>query len=338
MFTGTALPPERRAPYVSLGIADTVSACVDGHLDEADVLARQSRRRSFGPFVLEAFPMRTLRYVLCDVFTDRPLAGNQLAVFTDARGVPAEWMQRLASETNLSETTFVLPAERGGHARVRIFTPRREIPFAGHPVLGTALVIAGSIESREVRLELEVGTVPVAIEREGARAHFGWMQQPLPRPKPLDEPSAILDALGVPTPSGPVECWNNGMDHVLVPVSCREVVARLTPDLGRLGRLTIACVSVFCRDALGVKTRMFAPGVGVYEDPATGSAAGALGAYLHAYGQLKAGQTARIEQGAEIGRPSELFVRLEAHEGRLTSVEVGGGVRVVARGEFRLAF
>lgn len=282
--------------------------------------------------------MRTLRYVLCDVFTDRPLAGNQLAVFTDARGVPPEWMQRLASETNLSETTFVLPPERGGHARVRIFTPRREIPFAGHPVLGTALVLGGSMEAREVRLEVEAGVVPVAIEREGARAHFGWMKQPLPRPSQLANTAALLEALGVEPALLPVECWNNGMDHVLVPVADRQTVARLDPDLGRLGRLTTACVSVFAHDATGVKTRMFAPGAGVSEDPATGSAAGALGAFLHARGRLAAGVTLSIEQGVEIGRPAELFVRLGQVEGRLSEVEVGGGVRIVARGEFRLSF
>lgn len=224
--------------------------------------------------------MRVLRYVVCDVFTSRPLEGNPLAVFTNAQGVPPALMQRLASETNLSETTFVLPAERGGHARVRIFTPRRELPFAGHPVLGTALVVGSAMESREVRLELDLETVPVTIERDGARATFGWMRQPLPRRLPLGDVSEILDALRVRPGDLPIELWSNGPEHLLVPVDSRDTVARLEPDLAALARLTGAGVSVFARDPSGLKTRMFAPAAGVAEDPATGSAAGALGVYL----------------------------------------------------------
>jgi trans-2,3-dihydro-3-hydroxyanthranilate isomerase len=280
--------------------------------------------------------MRVLRYVLCDVFTSRPLEGNPLAVFTNAQGVPASLMQRLACETNLSETTFVLPAERGGHARVRIFTPRRELPFAGHPVLGTALVVGSAMESREVRLELEHDTVPVSIERDGARATFGWMKQPLPQRLPLGEVQAILDALRVRPSELPIELWTNGPEHLLVPVAGREAVAGVAPDLGALARLTSAGVSVFAHDAEGVKTRMFAPAAGVPEDPATGSAAGALGAYLRLHGLLADGETLRIEQGEELGRPSELFVRVTGDASALQEVSVGGGVQVVARGEFRL--
>lgn len=290
--------------------------------------------------------MRTLRYVLCDVFTSRPLEGNQLAVFTDARGVSPDLMQRLASEMNFSETTFVLPATQGGHASVRIFTPRTELPFAGHPVLGTALVIGSVMEAREVRLELAKGIVPVSIEREGARANFGWMQQPLPERLDAESPvglpdgqrSELLAALGVTSTRLPPQRWTNGPEHLLVPVHDRTVVADLKPDLGALARVTSACVSVFSWDDAGVKTRMFAPGAGVAEDPATGSAAGALGAFLHGEQQLPAGDTLRIEQGAEVGRPSELFVRIGVEGGHLQEVAVGGGVQVVARGEFRLSF
>lgn len=281
--------------------------------------------------------MRTLRYVLCDVFTSRPLEGNQLAVFTNAAGVPPELMQRLASETNLSETTFVLPPERGGHARVRIFTPRIEMPFAGHPVLGTALVIGSSMEAKEVHLELAHATVSVSIEREGARATFGWMRQPTPERLEPKDVTEILDALGVRPGSLPVERWTNGPEHVLVLVDDPKVVAGLEPNLGRLGQLTKACVSVFAKTEDGLKTRMFAPGAGVYEDPATGSAAGAIAGFFEAHGLLAQGDVLRIQQGAEIGRPSELFARVRRGEGGL-EVEVGGGVQVVARGEFRLPF
>lgn len=280
--------------------------------------------------------MRTLRYVLCDVFTSRPLEGNQLAVFTDARGLSTELMQRLACEMHLSETTFVLPAEQGGHAKVRIFTPKQELPFAGHPTLGTALVIAGSIESREVRLELGVGTVPVSVEREGARVNFGWMKQPLPEPLAFERDRELLEALGVHEPAFPNAHYANGPGHHYVAVRSREEVTALTPDFQRLAKLTKHGASVFCVDAEGVKTRMFAPAAGVFEDPATGSAAGPLGVHLVRLGKLAYGDTLRIEQGAEIGRPSELFVRIEGEGERVTGVEVGGGVQIVARGEFRL--
>jgi trans-2,3-dihydro-3-hydroxyanthranilate isomerase len=219
---------------------------------------------------------------------------------------------------------------------VRIFTPRHELPFAGHPTLGTALVIAGSIESREVRLELPVGVVPVSVEREGARANFGWMQQPLPDALPFEAEAELLSALGVTKTELPVAHYTNGPSHLYVCVGTREEVAALAPDFQRLARLTTGTVSVFAHDAEGVKTRAFAPAAGVYEDPATGSAAGPLAVHLLRHGRLAFGETVRLEQGVEIDRPSELFVRLSGEGTRVERVEVGGGVQVVARGEFRL--
>jgi len=280
--------------------------------------------------------MRTLRYVICDVFTSRALEGNQLAVFTDARGLSTDLMQRLACEMHFSETTFVLPAEQGGHAKVRIFTPNRELPFAGHPTLGTALVIAGSIEAREVRLELGIGTVPVTVERDGVRVNFGWMKQPLPEPLAFDKDAELLDALGIEQPVLANAHYSNGPGHHYVAVRSREEVAAVSPDFQRLARLTPHGVSVFCNDANGVKTRMFAPSAGVFEDAATGSAAGPLGVHLLRLGKLAYGDTLRIEQGAEIKRPSELFVRISGEGEQISAVEVGGGVQLVARGEFRL--
>src|SRR5438876_8012443 len=123
----------------------------------------------------------TLRYVVADVFTETPLSGNQLAVFTDGRGVDNGMMQRLARELNFSETVFVLPPEKGGHARIRIFTPALELPFAGHPVLGSAFVLGAPLQLAEILLETGSGVVPVTLEREGARIVFGWMQQPIPK-------------------------------------------------------------------------------------------------------------------------------------------------------------
>ena len=142
--------------------------------------------------------MRRFRYTVVDVFTDEALAGNQLAVFTDARDLDPLTMQRLARETNLSETTFVLPPQaEGADVRIRIFTPAAELPFAGHPTLGTAFVLGGPLQAMVLRLETGAGIVPVELQREGARIVFGWMEQPLPTWESFDDEGAVLAALGV---------------------------------------------------------------------------------------------------------------------------------------------
>jgi trans-2,3-dihydro-3-hydroxyanthranilate isomerase len=161
--------------------------------------------------------MLTLRYVLVDVFTDRPLAGNPC-------------------ELNLSETTFVLPAESGGTARVRIFTPRAEVPFAGHPTLGTALVLGGPLEACRLTLELGVGHVPIVLEREGARVIGGWFSRPPPPPVALDCHDELLGALGLGQTASPIVVYDNGVRHAVVHVAGEAQVAGLQPDLNALGR------------------------------------------------------------------------------------------------------
>ena len=160
--------------------------------------------------------MATFRFVIADVFTDVAFAGNQLAVFTDARDVPDELMQRIAKELNFSETVFVLPKEAGGHARIRIFMPERELPFAGHPVLGTAFVLGGPLQLDEIRLETGAGVVPVVLEREEARIVFGRMAQPYPSVAPYPGAGDLLAALGVERSELPVEVYDNGLEHVFV--------------------------------------------------------------------------------------------------------------------------
>jgi trans-2,3-dihydro-3-hydroxyanthranilate isomerase len=279
----------------------------------------------------------TYRYVVCDVFTDRPLTGNQLAVFTDARGLPDELMQELAREIGFSETTFVLPSEGEGDARVRIFTPVRELPFAGHPTLGTAFVLAAPLQLGEIRLELGAGIVPVRLERDGARIVFGWMDQPLPTIEPYSEEAAVLAALGVERSELPVELYDNGVPHVFVCLRSREEVAGLRPDLAALTELRgVVGFNCFAGEGSSWKTRMFGPGSGVPEDPATGSAAGPLAVHLGRHGLVPFGDEIEIEQGVEIGRPSRLHARAVASDGGIERVEAGGSAVVVARGEFRL--
>jgi trans-2,3-dihydro-3-hydroxyanthranilate isomerase len=279
----------------------------------------------------------TYRYVLCDVFTDRALQGNQLAVFTDARDLDAETMQALALETKLSESVFVLPAEQGGHARIRIFTPTKELQFAGHPTLGSAFVLGGPLSLEEIRLETGAGIVPVRLEREGARIVFGRMEQPLPTWKPFQDTDELFAALGVEGAEAPVEVYDNGIRHSYVVLGSREQVAGLRPDFPRLAAITETdCVSCFAGDGGEWKTRMFAPNSGVDEDPATGSAAGPLAVHLARHGRIGFGDEIRIEQGAEIGRPSVLYARVDGSGESVDRVEVGGSAVVVARGEFRL--
>lgn len=276
--------------------------------------------------------MRTLRYTLCDVFTERALAGNPLAVFTDARTLDSATMQALAREMNLSETTFVLPPERGGHARVRIFTPSVELPFAGHPTLGTAFVLAGPLESLELRLELAAGIVPVKLEREAARIAFGWMTQPNASALPVENEAAVVDALGVPGRALAVFGYQNGPEHVYVELASEGAVSALAPNLSLLGHITKAGVYAFFFDGKLCRARCFVPGKGVSEDPATGSAVGPLALHLRRSGRLAPEAVLRVEQGIEIGRPSTLYARIG--EGAEPSIEVGGCAKIVARGQF----
>jgi trans-2,3-dihydro-3-hydroxyanthranilate isomerase len=281
--------------------------------------------------------MATHRYVIVDVFTDTPLEGNQLGVFTDARGLSTEQMQRLARELNYSESTFVLPPEDGGHVKMRIFTPAMEVPFAGHPTLGTAFVLATPLQLVEIRIETGRGIVPVTLEREGARISFGRMEQPLPTFRPYDAADDLLAALGVERSELPVELYDNGLRHVYVCLGSEEEVASLQPDLARLAQVPDAvAVNCFAGSGTEWKTRMFAPNHGVTEDPATGSAAGPLALHLVRHGRLDWGEEIEIRQGEEIGRPSKLYARVDGSNGDATRVEVGGSAVVVARGEFKV--
>ena len=280
--------------------------------------------------------MPSLRYVVADVFTDRPLEGNQLAVFTDARAIGEETMQALALEIGFSETTFVLPPEQGGTVRIRIFTPKSELPFAGHPCLGTAWVLATSLERGVVELETKSGIVPVELEREGSgKIVFGQMSQPLPGVEPYSAQEALLQALHVDGSQLPVERYDNGLQHVLVTLGSKDEVAALRPDFAALAELDVM-VSCFAGSGTAWKTRVFAPSEGVPEDPATGSAAGPLVVHLCRHGLVEWGEWIEISQGVEIGRPSTLFARADARDGELERVCVGGHAVVVARGEFRL--
>ena len=282
--------------------------------------------------------MPTYRYALLDVFAERPLTGNQLAVYTDARGMPEDLMQDVAREMNLSETVFVLPKEGEGHARIRIFTPARELPFAGHPTLGAAFVLGAPLELPEIHLETGAGVVPVTFERDASgRLSFGRMVQPVPTWEPYPAADELVKALGVDAATLPVVVYDNGMRHVMVCVASPDEVAAAAPDQAALAALPGLEGAVVAAGGGGAWTaRVFLPWIGIAEDPATGSAAGPLVVHAARHGGAPFGEDVEIAQGAELKRPSKLYARVDGEGDRIDRVEVGGSAVVVARGELRL--
>jgi trans-2,3-dihydro-3-hydroxyanthranilate isomerase len=281
--------------------------------------------------------MRRLRYVVADVFTDTPLEGNQLAVFTDARDLDELTMQALAKEMAFSETVFVLPARaEDADVRIRIFTPAAELPFAGHPTLGSAFVLGGPLQKIVIRLETGSGVVPVELVREGPKITFGWMDQPIPTWKPFENPDELFAALAVDGSSLPVESYDLGPGFTYVELDSPEAVAALEPDLRALMRAVDDGTYCFARDGARWKSRMFAPSDGVAEDPATGSAAGPFAVHLARHGRIGFGEEIEILQGVELGRPSTLFAEVHGTPDRIERVRVGGSAVVVARGEFSI--
>ena len=303
--------------------------------------------------------MRKLRYHLVDVFTNRQFGGNPLAVFTNGRGIGEETMQAIAKELNLSETTYVLPpADAANDYRVRIFTPGQELPMAGHPTVGTTFVLAREhmIErgddgaATEIKLEEGVGTIPVRIEwREGA-AGFIQMRQPLPTFGPrVEDVRAVAEMLSIEaeeiaSTNLPLEVVSCGVPFFYVPVkSLRGVQGikfRVDVWENKLKDIVPPAVFVFTREVeftgSTVHSRMFAPAMGVWEDPATGGASGPLGSYLVRYGVVPCDSdgVAEVtsEQGIEMGRPSFIKIKITREGEEITDVRVGGECRFMGEG------
>lgn len=291
-----------------------------------------------------------MRFYIVDVFGEGRYTGNQLAVFRGARSLGAPRMQAIAREMNFSETTFVLSdEERRGGFDVRIFTPGEELPFAGHPTLGTAFVIMREILRRPVKtlsLNLKVGRIPVTAAYKGRKLELLWMKQNRPTFGPEVDGGRVCAALGLGEGDlddrFPVQEVSTGLFFIIVPLRTRDAVRRCRVDPQKYGELCRAALSkgilVFCPEPYDGKNdfnaRMFAPGVGVTEDPATGSANGCLASYLvkHRYFG-RANVRVRVEQGYEMGRPSLLHLRAEERSGEI-EVNVGGRVAMVAKGEF----
>jgi trans-2,3-dihydro-3-hydroxyanthranilate isomerase len=306
--------------------------------------------------------VKEYRFIQVDVFTDKPFGGNPLAVFPEAEGLTTEEMQHLAREMNLSETTFVLPPQApGADFKVRIFTPAVELPFAGHPVVGTHWVLAhlGRVNLHEpvtqVRFELGVGVLPADLHVVGDQVERVVMTQDRPTfHAVLEDVTDLTTGLGLPpeavTETGLlVHVVSTGVPQMMVPVRSLVEVQGLDagqlniPALNRACRAVgTECVMVFTFEAerpeATVHVRMFAPLLGVPEDPATGSANGALGAYLVHHRAVPVTEpTTHIlsEQGAELGRPSTLYVEVDSVGEEITAVRVGGQVVLVVEGVVR---
>jgi trans-2,3-dihydro-3-hydroxyanthranilate isomerase len=277
-----------------------------------------------------------LPYVIADAFTDRPLEGNGVAVFTRGDGLDDATMQRLARELNLSETVFVFPPRAGGgDAAVRIFTPTAELPFAGHPVLGTAFVLARPGQD-VVTLETRAGDVPLALERdEAGRLTFARMTQPLPTSDAFDDEPALLAALGIEASELPIGAYTNGPHTLYVALGSERAVSGLEPDMLALKELG-ANICCFANAGSYWRVRVFCPYLGVPEDPATGSAAGPFSLHLARNGAIDFGTEIEIHQGDEIGRPSVLRSRTTGSGDQIERIEVGGCAVIVARGEFEI--
>lgn len=296
---------------------------------------------------------RRYRFFQADVFTDRPFGGNQLAVFTDARGLSDGEMQTLAREMNFSECTFLFPPDSPEAVkRVRIFTPAKELPMAGHPTVGTAHVLAhlGDIDvqdgSTEVTLELGIGPVAVAVEGRDGAPDFVWMVHREPEFGAVrDDRERVAGALGLSAgdlhADRPLQTVSTGVPFLFVPLSSLDAARRCRPNVSALDDLfeekQPEGVYVFTTETTSpdvrVHGRMFAPhALDIPEDPATGSAAAPLAAYLARYGIVTEPRLI-LEQGVEMGRPSRIHLDVRRDGDRFTTLRIGGQTVIVGEGE-----
>ena len=299
---------------------------------------------------------RQAKFTLIDVFTSRPFGGNQLAVFTDAAGLSDAEMQELAHEMNFSESTFVIPADSADAVRrIRIFTPKHEMPMAGHPTVGTTWVLAshgqillksGRIETDAI-LQLGIGPVTVSIESTDAKPEFVWMtHREAEFGATRDDRVRIAEALGITTvdirDDLPIQIVSTGFPFTFVPVRTLDALARCAPNASTLAALfkpgePVLATYMFVANESGEfapRSRMFAPHDGVSEDPATGSAAAPFGAYAATYGLIKTAPRTSfvIRQGVEMGRPSEIHVEVTRKDSGAFGIRIGGRCAIVGEG------
>jgi trans-2,3-dihydro-3-hydroxyanthranilate isomerase len=292
---------------------------------------------------------RRLAMAQWDVFSSRALQGNSLAVFFDGRGLTDDEMQSIAKEMNLSETTFILPRDSAIEdeegIRVRIFTVQEELPFAGHPTLGTAFALRAQSGADKIVLALNVGKVPVHFENGAAESAFGEMTQVDPKFGMQHDRVAVARALGLQTSdfdeSLPIETVSTGVPFTVAPMKSLAVVERLKIDIATAARYLEKSGGKFfyfvTRETVDREARLHARMLFYNgEDPATGSAAGCAAAWMAAHGVAKPDERVLIEQGVEMKRPSRIFVRAGKKDNRIVNVRVGGHSVEIMRGELLL--
>ena len=286
-----------------------------------------------------------------DVFSSNPLEGNSLAVFFDGRGLSDAEMQSIAKEMNLSETTFICPrdaateTEKERGVRVRIFTVQEELPFAGHPTLGTAFALRGDSGAKEVMLDLNVGKVPVRFEESAGQSAFGEMTQVDPVFGMRHDRETVARATGLSVEDFdtelPIETVSTGVAFTVTPVKSLAVIQKIRVDLNRAAEYLEKTGGKFfyfvARETVDSAARLHARMIFYNgEDPATGSAAGCTVAWMVAHGVAQPDERVLIEQGVEMQRPSRIFVRASRRDNRVVNVRVGGNAIEVMRGEFFL--
>ena len=289
---------------------------------------------------------KKLEMVQVDVFSSSRFEGNPLAVFLDGRGLSDTRMQAIAREMNLSETTFILPrdaaSEKERGIRVRIFTVAEELPFAGHPTLGTAFVLRGTSGVAEITLDLNVGKVPVRFEDTPGKPSFGEMSQVDPKVGSVHDPETVARVCGLSgqaiDPALPIQTVSTGVSFIIVPLLSLEAIRGLSLDQNRVGEYMQASDGKFfyfvTRETVDPSARLHARMIFYNgEDPATGSAAGCAAAWMVAHGVAKSDERVLIEQGLEMKRPSRIFVRASKTDNRVINVRVGGNTIEVMRGE-----
>jgi trans-2,3-dihydro-3-hydroxyanthranilate isomerase len=294
----------------------------------------------------QASNSKHLQFFQFDVFTSSPLDGNPLAVFPDATGLSDDQMQAIAREMNLSETTFVFPrdaaVEKERGIRVRIYTVQEELPFAGHPTLGTAFALRGSSGAAEIRLELNVGTIPVRFEDQPGQPAFGEMTQIDPVFGMVHDRKKVAQVTGIPiddiAPDVPVQTVSTGVPFTILPLRDLAAARRLRIDQERASEYLAASGGKFffcvARETVDPSARLHARMLFYNgEDPATGSASGCAAAWMVEHGIAKPDERVMIEQGVEMKRPSRIFVSASRRNDRVVNVRVGGNVVEVLRGE-----
>ncbi len=292
---------------------------------------------------------RTFTYVQMDVFSSKPLEGNQLAVFADGNGLSSDEMQAIARETNLSETTFILPRDPSVEAnegvKVRIFTTQEELKFAGHPTLGTGWYLAASRGLDAVTLDLPVGKIPLEFRRENGRLSFGEMRQKDPEFGQVHDPESVARALGLAIgdldPSLPIQTVSTGMPFAMVPFRSLKKLQEFSlfwPNAAEyLEKSDAKFLYLVSRETIASEATLHARMIFYNgEDPATGSAAGCCTGWAVRHGVLESGRQGMIEQGIEMKRPSKIYIRATRTADGVADVRIGGSAVQIFRGEAKL--